>query len=203
MAFIEAGDTWRVAIEYTNLDGNKAYNIIHVFDNVGPMSLARATDLANVIETWASTEWIDLAVAEWSMTGLQIRDLSTEFGTFLDYPMSVAGVAGGDAAPSTVTIAISLRTGVSGRSFRGRLYHVGLGDTSMNGDYIDLTQRTILINGYEVLRSALIADDFAWSVASFYSNGAPRTGAVVTAITQITITDLVVDQQRRRKPRTS
>lgn len=201
MPFIEIPDTWRVAIEYTNLDSNKAYNIIHVRDNFGTMDLTRATDLAGVIENWAGTVWDTLATAEWSMTNLQIRDMNTEFGTFLDYPMSQPGAAAGDAAPSTVTIAISLRTGLSGRSFRGRLYHVGLADTSMNGDYIDLTQRGILINGYETLRSSLIADDFAWVVASLYSGGAPRLGGLTTPITQITITDLVVDQQRRRKPK--
>lgn len=200
MAFISIPDTWRVAIEYTNLDANTAYNIIHVRDELGTMSLSRAADLAQIIDTWASSEWLDTAVAEWSMTGLQIRDMNVENGAFLDYPMTQAGAVVGDAAPSTVTIAISLRTGLSGRSFRGRLYAVGLGDTTFNGDYIDLTQRTLLINTYELLRAAFVVEDFTWVVASLYTNGAPRTNGLTTPITQITITDLIADSQRRRKP---
>jgi hypothetical protein len=201
MAFIPAAETWRVAIQYTNSQGNTAYNIMYVKDDLADNSPARGTQLATIFENWAQTVWETLAVTEWAMTNVQCRYMDTEFNTFINYDMNVPGAVVGDALPSTVTIAISFRTNLSGRSFRGRAYHVGLGDGTFNGDLIDLGQRTVLINGYETLRSDLLADDFRLAIASFVSEGAPRAAALVTPVEFITITDLVADQQRRRKPR--
>lgn len=201
MAFIPVGDTWRVKIHYRDNAGNDALNVIYVRDDLADFSLGRAAVLAAELVDWLTVEWAPAASTAWGARRLEIQDMNTEFGVYLDQAITVSGTNIDPPAPSETTVAISLRTGRAGRSYRGRLYHVGLGDGAYIGDYMSPVSITSLIGVYEALIPILVAQDFTWCVCSFVENGAPRAAGFITPITTITITDNIVDSMRSRKPR--
>jgi hypothetical protein len=127
-------------------------------------------------------------------------DLSTANGIYTSVDVDAQGGDMVDALPSYVTVAISLRTPFSGRSRRGRLYHVGMSDDRVTGDYVTTAAETAYINAYNQLRSDLIAEDLSWGVLSYIENGAPRVTPLFTAITNILLVDRKVDHQLRRSP---
>lgn len=200
MPFIPADETARIAITYTNNLGNTAVNVIHVQTDEAPITLAVLGGMADVVEDWLASDWADVAGQNWTATNLDLRDLTTATGPVLAREITEAGVLTAENLPSQVTIAISLRTGVAGRSGRGRLYHVGLTESQVTGDYINGATLTALQTAYNNLRLALEAASYFWIVASFYTNGAPRPAAQRRVIQSVTLTDSRVDRQIRRTP---
>lgn len=201
MPFIPVDETARVAITYTNDDGNTAVNVIHITTEEQPVTPTVLNEMADAIELWLGAEWEDYAATTWTASRLELLDLTSHNSFYVDRSISVPGIATGQPMPSTVTIAVSLRSAFSGRSRRGRLYHVGLTENMVEGDYLTSGDATGLITRYETLKTSLELDGFRWCVVSYVSNGLPRTSGLKTIITDIVLTDLKVDRQNRRKPR--
>jgi len=199
MAFIPLVECWRVSIDYTSLGGNNAANVIHVYDELGDMSGARANEVCDIVRNWLSTEWADQASDQWTAQTVNSIDAGTQTGAFGTNGSPTTGTLTSNPLPSQDTVAVSLYTGLAGRSNRGRLYHVGLVEDSIVDGLLAPTPATNLINCYLALRTLLIADSFAWVVASFYTNGAPRTAGVSRSISDISFRDNKIDRQIRRK----
>lgn len=201
MPFIPVADAIKATITFENAQGNQAQNVLFFQDEAAGAPATRLALLQAEIIDWLTASWDTVANADWSAVALDLRYMNDEDDFYLSDALDIPGLLTGDSLPSEVTIAISLRTGRTGRSYRGRLYHVGLGEDNVVGDLISDGYRTNLIAAY----ASLIADpqvhDFYWGVASFYTNGAARPSGVLTPYTQVTIVDRIVDSQRKRKPR--
>ena len=201
MPFVPVEDVARVAIVFQDTSGNEAVNVLHFINSLGGTTTGRLNTLATLIETWLFAEWAPTAAIGWSAVRLEIRDLTEAEGLYQVVAIDVPGTDDGQALPSQNTIAISLRSNFVGRSRRGRLYHVGLSENAVNGDYLIGTSRTVLIDAYEALRTASDAADWNWVVISYVADGAPRANPLLTLITSITITDDVIDSMDKRKPK--
>lgn len=201
MPFIPVDDTIKAVITYENDAGNQAVNVLYFYDAVAGDKATRLAALQAVIVGWLSPTWAALANESWSAIALDLRYMDLENDAFLTDALAIPGTLVGEPLPSEVTICISLRSGLTGRSQRGRLYHVGIGEGNTTGDLISEAYRSNLIAGYAGLLADGIAVDFIWSVVSFVSNGAPRLSGQVTPYEYVTIVDRVVDSQRKRKPR--
>lgn len=201
MAFIPADETVRIAINYRNGAGNTAVNVIYVKTNEAPVTGTVLTEMADVVEAWLENWWDSVASNYWTAYLLELRDQTLQNSIGLDRTVDAQGTLTGDPLPSQNTIAMSLRTGFTGRTRRGRLYHVGLTEGMVAGDYVAPSSVAGLIAVYDALRTALSAADFIWVVASYQLNGAPRSSALLTPITSVIVTDSVIDSQDRRKPK--
>lgn len=201
MAFIPVDETARCAITFEDNAGNTAVNVIHIMCDGFSITPTVLSDMADVVEAWLEAEWDTIAPTSWRAANLELLDLTLENSYYHTRDIDIPGLDAVDALPSTVTIAISLRSVFSGRSRRGRLYHVGMSDSRVTGDYITEAAETAYINAYEQLRSALLADNFKWVVVSYVADGVPRAEGLRTEVTSIVITDRLVDKQSRRKPR--
>jgi hypothetical protein len=201
MAFIPVSDGYRFKLHFKDLAGNQALNVIWLREESESASVARLNGIATVIETWAGAHWDTVSSNQWELFRIEGQDMQTEFGFYTDVAVSVSGANDVDPAPSEVTVAVSLRTGKAGRSFRGRLYHVGLDDAAFDGDYLSPSHMAAIIAAYEELKDALELIDITWCIASFYADGVARAAGLLTPITTITITDNIVDSMRSRKPR--
>jgi hypothetical protein len=199
MAFIPAADTAKVILQWASTQGNIAYNIIWVLDDTGGFTLPRLTTLNDVIIAWAGAEWDVVAASSWELDLVTSQNWSAENSTVKSTLAGVPGISANAALPAHVTTAISLRTGLAGRSNRGRLYHVGLNEDQVVGEFLDSADSVVIVGVYDQLRIDLQADDFQWAIASFVTNGAPRTEAQVRPITDILITDLATDSMVSRK----
>jgi hypothetical protein len=109
--------------------------------------------------------------------------------------------------PTSVSLAVSFRTGSRGRSFRGRNYVVGLVEDQTDGAN---TFTDAVVSAFQAAYAGLITvasdSDCTWVVASRFSGvdgdgkPIPRETGVTTPITSVLVVDNVVDSQRRRLP---
>lgn len=200
MPFVAVPNVIRVALVYQDTSGNEAVNVLHFQDLDESVTPARMNTLINTLTTWASASWAPLAASAWALKRIEMRDLSVAEGYFVAAAVSVQGTEEGQALPSQNTIAVSLRSPFVGRSRRGRLYFVGLSEVAVNGDYLIGTSRDVIIAAYEALLDVADGVAWRWVVVSYTANGAPRANPLVTGITDIIVTDDVIDSMDKRKP---
>jgi len=201
MPFQPVPDVIEVFVEYrmpsTALVGNRYM----VRDLQAGITGARVSDCLDVFQAWANlTATRGQIASDVNLVRLNGRDLTIEIGSVEDRTISppVPGTAAGTALPAHTTIALSLRTGLAGRSARGRLYYVGLSEGMVGTDFLASANATAILGNFNILRANLLAADFAWSVVQRVSNGIPLSNGVDRQITDLLFVDLRVDTQRRR-----
>lgn len=186
----------------TTLSGEQTMNRIHV----DMLEAPDATNLAELALTCADV-WTGnisaITPPELVLREVYVKSLAEQPGPEATFSATLpaAGTLGQPPLPNNVTIAVSLRSGNTGRSARGRWYWQGLTEGQVTGNQVaDGTQNAIdaaLTN----LRLAIAGIDRQWVIASFFSGGGPRPGGpVYFPVTDILLVDGVIDSQRRRLP---
>lgn len=200
MAFIPIPNTAQV--EYLCRQDNQAVeNVLHYFIAAGPPTVSDLEVLAGAAATWWNTALKPLTPTNVSLVGIKVTSLQTNTAPVIEYVtgLPIVGTAGGTALPNNVTVVTRLTTDLRGRSYRGRVYHIGLTTTQVNGNVLASTFRTSLQAAWA---SALVLGTApAWTlcVASRFTNGAPRTTGVKTEVTGVSVNP-TLDSQRRRLP---
>jgi hypothetical protein len=101
--------------------------------------------------------------------------------------------------PGNVSIAVSLRTGLTGRSARGRWFWQGLTEGQVVGNTLDSGLGLSIVAAFNNLITIINAFPSTLVIASYVSNGAPRPGGPVYFIVNTALlVDLTVDSQRGR-----
>lgn len=105
------------------------------------------------------------------------------------------------AAPNNVSMAVSFRTGYSGKSRRGRNYWIGLLEANVADNRLAGAVMTAILGYYTPMMgvNALLAG-WVWGVYSRKVNGVDRLIGLFTPITQVLFVNDVVDTQRNRLP---
>lgn len=197
----------RCALRYTR-GSLEAFNIIHATKGT-PASGADLAALATIIRDWEALVGRLQRSNEWFYQGCILTALDGAGSPFLDAPSTptLQGNIGAPGAPPQLTIAISLRTGLSGRSFRGRIYHIGSTVNAAGGDgTIDGAYRQNLQNTYGNLRDRFTAGGWTLCVLSQYSGKTPagekipRAAGVLTPVLTVAV-GTRCDTQRRRLPK--
>ena len=201
MAFIPATNTLRLAINYISANGETATNVIHVRYTLGAITGAAVTALFNALDTWFNTSWAPNASTSWQTDLYSAVDLTAVDGPVYTRVNAISGDNTLGPLPAQNTVAISFRTGLSGRSRRGRLYHVGLSKDQVTASTLASGVAAALITAYSELVDAFIDIDWELVIASFVSNGAPRAAALLTPVNQVILSDPIVDSMDTRKPR--
>lgn len=110
-----------------------------------------------------------------------------------------AGGASGTSMPPNVTYCLSLRTGLTGRSARGRFYPVGLTSSQLSSAVaVSTTYRDAMIAALETIGSQAGDDGWSWGVLSRQNNNIVLAAAVFREITDVIGVDLNLDSMRRR-----
>lgn len=200
MAFVPALNTVRLAINYISETLEVATNVLHFRYLGGAISEPAVLDLFAAVKAWQTASWAPQASEDWQTDLYEARDMTVQEGGIYTDIETIPGLYTSPALPAQNTIAISLRTGLSGRSRRGRTYHVGLTEEQVVGSRVVLATATGLAAAYTALIAAVDGDDWQWVVASYVSNGAPRATALLTPITACILTDTIVDSMDTRKP---
>lgn len=110
------------------------------------------------------------------------------------------GGSSGPSVPNNVAFVITLRTGISGRSYRGRSYVPGLPKDAVTGSLLSAGVAADLVSSYNALNSNLHEMDVALAILSRFHLNAPRSPGIANQVTAATYVDLSVDSQRRRLP---
>ena len=199
MPFIPIPNTAEVAVRCLQ-DGQNVANVWHVRYQGEPTSTIMQTIASTTITAWqdllrgtisSTVTLVEVSVVDQSTFGglaALLAPSSNNTGTNASPPM-----------PNPTTISVKKNTGRAGRSFRGRIYHVGLCDNQIDANRLLPTAVTAIAAAYNGIIARYTAINCEWVVASLATNNQPRTQGITTVITGLSV-DPVVDNQRRRAP---
>lgn len=191
------------------MDGQQVENTL-TFRLGATLTPSNLLTLCNDIEAWWIANYAPLTSGANSLVEVVATDLTTATGPSI----SVSPVGGdpggvaGDFLPMNASLAVSFRTALRGRSFRGRNYFVGLADSNVAGNTVEAGLVAAIQDAYELLLpvGGTFTDDWIWVVASRFSgvdvdgHPIPRAAGLTTPITSVVIVDPTVDSARRRLP---
>lgn len=183
-------------------DGQQVENLLYFFSTVEP-GQQDLKDLADGVKEYWQTNMLPLM-------SNQVAFLLAEVQKCEPVPAETASASadlpntGGDTNPSmpnSTSITITFRTGLSGRSYRGRNFWLGLTEPNVVNSYVEPTLVASVVGAYNgMVGNDAVVTGWHWGVYSQYHNGVPRETGLFTSITNATVIDYVVDSQRRRLP---
>lgn len=182
-------------------DGQILINKHHFFDGEG-YDEGKLNNLGTGVRDWWDTNMKGIVNANVTLTAITCRDLSSLSGleTAVTTGLPIIGTGPGYPSPNHVTVAVSKKTGRSGRSFSGRTYQVGLSQQQVIANTLTPDYVIQLRNGYDALKSPLgPVGPALLCVLSEVDNGQWRPAGICTTVTGIAV-DNTVDSQRRRLP---
>lgn len=202
MAFVPAPNIIMAEVRYT-LSGQQIENRIMV-NNGGTVDAADLEAVAIAVWDWAETSYIGSLSDDILLVSVVTTDLTTaEAGQYTYAPdTTTGGTETGDTLPNECALCISLRTGSRGRSARGRWYVPAIPVNFMeNANNVTAVFGGQMVTALQTLINDLTEGTRVPTIVSYVTNGAPRVGGpVYFTITTASLTDTVIDSQRRRKP---
>jgi len=208
MPFVPVSNTAMVEIRFL-LDDQHIENTLY-FERADAVTSENLTSLNNAVLAW----WID-NMSTLQPTALQLSeivctDLTSDSGpqVTLAPPVAQFGSVDSPVLPNNVSLAISFRTGLRGRSFRGRNYIPALWEGGVIGNTVGTTIVDAFATAYtELITDTGVADaGYTWAVVSRFSGvdgdgkPIPRETGLSTPVASVVIVDATVDSMRRRLP---
>lgn len=193
----------RAEMRYT-WDNQEVENTLW-FHNAIPWTITGLDMLTEALEEWRAAE---LRLQQ--STAVVCREIYAR--VWVDDPAPAAtrlvlvnpsGAVVSASLPNSVTIAVKFSTPFTGRSTRGRNFFIGLTETDVTANVVASVKLADIQQVYANLQSYVdtyFGGDVQHSVASLYSAGLPRAAAVSYPVTAYSVTNAVVDSQRRRLP---
>jgi hypothetical protein len=211
MAFQPCPGIAAVTLVYTGDQGDIMENILHVSN--GGSSAWSAANLATLlagVDAWVAAgdgthHLLDPVSNQIALSNYVARDLTTSSGPETTLGGSHVGSTAGAPAPAGISWAVTLRTGLSGRSYRGRVFSAGLSMSQIGGTYnneIGSGTANAIVAAWSALITKITSLNAAWywCVLSRRTNNALRANGIGTAITSVGYSSLELDYQRRRAP---
>lgn len=185
------------------LDGQKTVNTLGFRLNVP--AVINAAQLASLCESMAiywSANQISQLPSQWTLAKVTGRVLDVEDGPVAESSLNSgdSGLLIGNLMPNNVTLAIAFKTGLGGRTNRGRNYWPGFLEADVTNSAIAQARATNIVDTYAGMMGAGTVDSaWQWCVISRKIIDITGNGRAVP-ITSVVVNDLVVDSQRRRLP---
>ena len=185
-----------------SLDNQDCENVLHFKQPTGDITFSTLLSLGGDILSWLSSQIAPLVTSDVAFRKIVLRDLSLVDGASAEMTgLGVSGSADLPTLPNNVAYVMSLRTGISGRSFRGRAYMFGIPESVVVNNDVDIVYTDAAVAAWSALiTTGAIGTTYLWSVLSRRNGGSLRPEGLGFAITQVTVVDTVVDSQRRRLP---
>lgn len=202
MAFIAIPDTVQAELRFLLV--GEPVEVTLYFRNLVEVSTGTMEALAADLNTWAVDALMDSLGAECVYQGCKLTDLTTSTSPVVEDTLGspVAGGNVGSPLSNQDTFCIQFKTGLRGRSFRGRNYIPGLSVTmTTDPNHVADSWANLIVTAYELLMDAeTLPVGWEWVVASRYADGAPRSPGIATPVTSVGYADLRLDKQERRLP---
>lgn len=187
-----------------NHQGQVAENVYHVLLPANP-TIDDLVALVGTFDDWDAGAMHTHRVATSILFKIVGTDLSSAAGPRFEFflPAPRAGTNASAPLPNNVTIAVSMRTGARGRSFRGRVFYIGLPASYLDttGQSLNSTATTQTLSDWNALLGDVEAGGVGvLCVLSRRSGGVARANGIGTQVSSIVLADAFVDSQRRRLP---
>jgi hypothetical protein len=199
MAFQPATKIIEVRMQFLQLT-SFAENIYHVRSE-GVVGSGMLEDLAAEFYNWWNSDVKAFVSEDVTLQSIKLRDLTSEFAAFYERSagLPLDGTLASPVLPFNVTPCVSWGTGLTGRSARGRTYHVGLSEVQALGGLLTDSAHDALLGAYAGLVDRIIdmGQDLNLCVLQRVEDGVPLADAIGRDIITTAI-DLALDSQRRR-----
>lgn len=219
MAFIACPGVAQVVLQVVNGEGDIGENVLNVYKgSTSAWTATELTNLANGIDTWSTTgdgaghNYVSNLRTTCTLQAIVCRDLTSQTGPEVTKSVAHVGSDAGTPLPDGISKAFTLRTGLVGRSQRGRVFALFLTVNAQDG-----TDKNKMLAGtlasYVTMWGSLITAvpaitaAWQWVVLSKFSgvNGTtgkpiPRSSGQVTPISSVGYSHVYLDYQRRRAP---
>lgn len=152
------------------LFGQNVLNVYHIKKEGGWTSASLATMCEALISAYndhiASNQSTDIQYII-----VRARDLTTAAGAVaeVNFPPLSGGDAGASSSPGNVAFCVSHKTGLAGRSFRGRTYLAGITETATQGNVLAPASVNNIVAAFDALDGVITAAGGTWGVVSRYS----------------------------------
>lgn len=180
-------------------NGVPVVNVLHV--NVGATPTeAICQSVCGVFMSWFSTYMANFLHSSYTLTKLVGKSLASDAAPFYELIPTTGnvGLNGGSPAAANVALVASFGTGLTGRSFRGRMYLGALPQVFIaDAQHVTSGITSDWIDALAALIDALDMAGYTLSVFSKFVNGVARTVGILTEIVSIAV-NTKVDSQRRR-----
>ena len=200
MPFVAVPATVKASFFYT-LSGQPAMNRIHI--SVAP-TLPTAGDCATIAAALASW-WLGncqaLVPATMLLRAVEAVSIAEANGPQATFSagLPAAGTHNSPALPNNVSLAVSLRSGLTGRSARGRWFWAGLTEDQVTENLVGAGPAADIVAAIDNLLSTIAGLSAFPAIVSYVANGVPRPGGPVKFfISDALLVDDVVDSQRGR-----
>lgn len=181
--------------------GKPIANTLHALceSTMTEQSLATITDAAAYAWNGYMLPQLSDSYVMGDVVGTNLTEQNSFQVTITAYNGNAGAVNASPGMPANVALAVSLRTNKIGRAYRGRIYVSGCTEADVVGNHFDETWADDVKEAVKDVVGA-IATASGWDcvVLSRQLNKVKRNEGVGTPITSVTLTDLVVDSQRRR-----
>jgi len=209
--FVPFTNGLEVVLNFTQQDGSPALNTFMV-ERTAPWTASLITTMLGAFITWYKTgdgtnKYQGFQNNNITLVSAAGRDLTTQSGlTVIDSGgLPASGLQTDGAAALGLSFVLTSRSGLAGRSFRGRTYLVGLDVgswSSMTDNLINSTTAAHLVLAFNALITAVPAadSDCTLVIPSRRHNGGFRDAGVMTPVLSFGFHNLNTDFQRRRAP---
>lgn len=199
MPFVPFENCAQVEMVY-RWDGQIVENVLNYRTNTTPTAANMDALCSFLVTTW-NTYLKPLQSAAVQLQLLRATSLHVSNGPAIEYTagLPASGTGTTAAVPNNVAVVIKWVTGLRGRSYRGRTYHLGIPQASVTGSSLVTGYRNSLGTAWS--NFVIIPTTPQWNlvVCSRYSNGLIRPTGVSTPVTGYSINP-TCDSQRRRLP---
>lgn len=207
MAFVPVPNTAQFELVQV-LDGQRIENTLYAV-KTAPWTAAELETECDALASWWTTNMAPIIsdqVTLVTVEGTSMESNTAPVGANTTGTPSVG--LQGTPVPNNCALAVSFRTALRGRSFRGRNFVAGLAEADVNRSHVDATLVGQIQDAYNVLLDTFTdaIDTAGWCVVSRFSgvdgsgHPIPRTTGIATRVTSAIVVDDVIDSQRRRLP---
>lgn len=199
--FIPVSNTAEVRMVFAT-PGGQAQNVFHI-EKTSDWLAEDLDDLAQGFESSWGANLSPFVGSDITLVEVIATDMSSANGPSVASAANITGTNSQLSLPSNATAVVSFRTGLRGRSYRGRLYHVGLRRDMVSGDTIVPVQVTGLRTQYQEFFGDVLTliPNTTHVVVSRCEDGVWRTNGVTTPVLDYLVENTVDSQRRRLKGR--
>ena len=216
--FVPCADAAQISMGFAQADGSFAENTYWVkrsiaWDNTSLLAMCAA------FKTWWTTgdgthKQQAQMCTNYSLIQIAARDFTTQHSGSVVYQtgLPLAGTSAGTSVEQGLTFSVTARTGLAGKSYRGRTFLIGLNQSDLSNQQENLVGSGNA-SGYVSALNALITavpaadtDSILVVMSRYYQPGGPgtdsvpRAAGIPTPILNFGFHDLLLDFQRRRAP---
>jgi len=186
---------------FYTLNGEPAMNRMHIGVAATLPSAGDCATIASAMANWWLTNCVGLVPPVMSLRAVEVISIAEANGPQATFSagLPTPGTHNFGSMPGNCSFCVSLRTGLTGRSARGRWYWAGLCEDQVLDNTVNSGTITSIVGAIDNLLTTITALSAFPVIVSYISGGVPRPGGPVKfIITDALATDNIVDSQRGR-----